>query len=109
MTSTDYQQRAELVAALQKHLSEQSGTQSVKAQALGITQPRLSDLLRNRIEKFSLDALVSLTKKAGLRVNVNAQSVLVTPSQGLRLRNLDGSPFPVPPEELGKLDGAAGP
>jgi len=37
---------------------------------LGITQPRLNDLLRGRIDKFSLDALVDLAANAGLSVKV---------------------------------------
>jgi len=44
--------------------------QGEKAEQLGITQPRLNDLLRVRIDKFSLDALVNLASLAGLRVNL---------------------------------------
>jgi predicted XRE-type DNA-binding protein len=35
-----------------------------------ITQPRLNDLLRSRIDKFSLDALVILTRRADIRVGL---------------------------------------
>jgi len=45
--------------------------QSQAAARLGINQPRLNDLLRGRISKFSLDALVNLTTRAGLVVHMD--------------------------------------
>ncbi len=62
--------RAELMVALQERMRKAEGTQADKAETLGITQPRLNDLLRGRIDKFSLDALVNLVSRAGLRVDV---------------------------------------
>lgn len=62
--------RAELMIALRERVERQTGTQADKAANLGITQPRLNDLLRGRIDKFSLDALVNLASRAGLRVDV---------------------------------------
>ena len=44
--------------------------QTAAAKRLGLTQPRLNDLLRGRINKFSLDALMMLATKAGLSVRV---------------------------------------
>ena len=43
-------------------------TQEEAARRFGVTQPRINDLLRGKIEKFSLDALVNMLAKAGLRV-----------------------------------------
>ena len=63
--------RAEVMIALQERVRKQAGTQTEKARLLGITQPRLNDLLRGRIDKFSLDALVSLASRAGLRVELS--------------------------------------
>lgn len=60
--------RAEIMIALQQLLEKQAGTQGRKAKKLGITQPRLNDLLRGRIDKFSLDALVNLASRAGLKI-----------------------------------------
>lgn len=106
MGPADFQQRTGLAAALQQHLSNLEGTQVAKAKALGISQPRLSDLLRNRIEKFSLDALVSLAQKAGLRLDLIAQEVQLPPTSGMRIANTGAtgdSPFPVEPSELARL------
>ena len=65
--------RAELMIALQKRVESQSGTQAEKAKSLGINQPRLNDLLRGRIDKFSLDALVNIASHAGLRVDLHVR------------------------------------
>lgn len=62
--------RAELLIALQERVHKQKGTQANKAETLGLTQPRLNDLLRGRIDKFSLDALVNIADRAGLQVNL---------------------------------------
>lgn len=45
-------------------------TQAVAAKKLGINQPRLNDLLKGKISKFSLDALVNIAAAAGLHVQV---------------------------------------
>lgn len=45
-------------------------TQTDTARRLGVTQPRLNDLLRGRIGKCSLDALVALAARAGLAVHL---------------------------------------
>jgi len=45
-------------------------SQTEAARRLGVTQPRLNDLLRGRIGKFSLDALVALAARAGLAVHM---------------------------------------
>ena len=107
---TDIQERAALLVVLQEHVAQLPGTQAEKAKELGITQPRLNDLLKERIDKFSLDALVTLAKKAKLRVNVNAQPVQL--HTGLGSINLNRgqalSIFAPAPSELGKLDSMSG-
>ena len=49
-------------------------TQARAAKRLGITQPRLNDLLRGKIEKFSLDALVIILNKAGMHVEMRVRN-----------------------------------
>jgi hypothetical protein len=44
-----------------------------EARALGVTQPRLNDLLRGKIDKFSLDALVNMLAHAGMRVEMKVK------------------------------------
>lgn len=104
--TADIQERAVLILALQEYVALQPGTQAEKAKVLGITQPRLNDLLKDRIDKFSLDGLVTLATKAGLRVNLNVQPVQI--HSGLGTINSNREPtlsvFAPAPSELGKLD-----
>ena len=62
--------RSSILIAVEQRVRGWNLTQAEAARRLGITQPRLSDLLRGRIESFSLDALVSLAAKAGLSVGI---------------------------------------
>jgi predicted XRE-type DNA-binding protein len=62
--------RSSLLIAISQAVSTWGLTQSEAARRLGVTQPRLNDLLRGRIGKFSLDALVALAARAGLAVNL---------------------------------------
>ena len=65
--------RSDLMIAIGQRVASWKMTQSEAAQRLGVTQPRLNDLLRGRITKFSLDALIALAAKAGLSVRLDIQ------------------------------------
>jgi predicted XRE-type DNA-binding protein len=58
--------RSELMLAIKEAVAGWGLTQADAAKRLAVTQPRLNDLLRGRISKFSLDALVALAARAGL-------------------------------------------
>ena len=62
--------KSALMMAVHSAIEGWDVTQSQAAKRLKITQPRLNDLLRGRIEKFSLDALVELATRAGLSVHM---------------------------------------
>ena len=62
--------RAELAQALAALVRAQGWTQAEAAQRCGVTQPRMNDLLRGRISRFSLDALVNMAVSSGQRVRV---------------------------------------
>ena len=49
-------------------------TQARAARRLGITQPRLNDLMHGKIDKFSLDTLLTLATRAELRVKVDVRA-----------------------------------
>ena len=65
--------RSELMIAVQQVVAGWSLTQVEAARRLDVTQPRLNDLLRGRIGKFSLDALILLAERAGLSVHVQIE------------------------------------
>jgi predicted XRE-type DNA-binding protein len=62
--------RSSLMIAITEAVSGWHVTQAEAARRLGVTQPRLNDLLRGRVGKFSLDALVALAARAGLAVHL---------------------------------------
>ncbi len=62
--------RAELMIAIRETVEDWRLTQAKAAKRLDLTQPRMNDLVRGRINKFSLDALMNLAARAGLAVRV---------------------------------------
>lgn len=58
--------RADLMAQLRLVVEKRNWTQVEAAKALGISQSRVSDLMRGKWDKFSLDMLVTLATRAGL-------------------------------------------
>lgn len=62
--------RAELMRGLQAWIKQEGLTQSAAAGLLGVTQPRVSDLMRGRINLFSTDALIDMAATAGLSPQV---------------------------------------
>jgi predicted XRE-type DNA-binding protein len=62
--------RSDLMSAVRQAVAAWGVSQVEAAKRLHVTQPRLNDLLRGRISKFSLDALVGLAGRAGLVVRM---------------------------------------
>jgi predicted XRE-type DNA-binding protein len=62
--------RSALMMALKAHLARVGLNQSQAAKLFGITQPRVSDLMRGKINLFGLDALVNMAAAAGLHVEM---------------------------------------
>ena len=62
--------RCSLMDALEDILKKRRLTQAEAAKLLGVSQPRVSNLVRGRIDLFSIDALVEMLARAGIRVNV---------------------------------------
>lgn len=63
--------RSNLLIAVEQRVRGWGVTQAEAARRLGITQPRLNDLLRGRITNFSLDTLINLATQAGLAVRLD--------------------------------------
>lgn len=55
-------------------IEERGWTQAAAAERCGITQPRMNDLLRGRISRFSLDALVNVAFALGQQVRIDLQA-----------------------------------
>jgi len=64
------QMRADLMANLRKFIKARKLTQLKAAEMLGVSQSRISDLARGKWDKFSLEMLIILATKAGMRVTL---------------------------------------
>jgi predicted XRE-type DNA-binding protein len=63
--------RADLMADLRRLIEEKKLTQDQAALMLGVSQSRVSDLVRGKWEKFSLEMLITLATRAGMRISLN--------------------------------------
>lgn len=70
--------RADLMIKIEQLVTKSALVQNEAAEMLGITQPRLNDLLKGRIEKFSLDALVNMLARVGKEVKMTVRKSSVT-------------------------------
>lgn len=66
--------RAELMQQIAAIIAESGWTQADAAERCGVTQPRMNDLLRGRVSRFSLDALVNIATAIGRRVHVELEA-----------------------------------
>jgi len=62
--------RAELAIEIIERMQDRKLTQAKAAELIGVTQPRISDLMRGRLNLFSLDALVDMADRIGLRTRM---------------------------------------
>jgi predicted XRE-type DNA-binding protein len=60
--------RADLLLRVQKAIAERRLTQTEIARMLGVSQPRVSDLVRGRIELFSTDVLIDMLARLGIQI-----------------------------------------
>lgn len=67
--------RAQLMMTLKAHIAGAGMTQAQAAVYFGVTQPRVSDLMRGKIDLFALDSLVNMVTAAGLRVELRVLEV----------------------------------
>ena len=65
--------RSDLMRQIAAIIKQSGWTQAVAATHCGVTQPRINDLLRGRVSRFSLDALVNIATALGRRVNVGLE------------------------------------
>jgi predicted XRE-type DNA-binding protein len=66
--------RSQMITALRKFIQREGLTQADAARRLKVTQPRISDLNRGKISRFSLDTLVNMLADAGLEVDIRIRA-----------------------------------
>jgi predicted XRE-type DNA-binding protein len=65
------QMRSQLMVDLRKFIKSKKLTQTKAAELLGVSQSRVSDLIRGKWEKFSLEMLITLATRVGMRITLN--------------------------------------
>lgn len=66
--------RAQLMNALTQYINKKKLTQSEAAEVFDVTQPRISDLVRGKIERFTIDMLVNMLARSGKHLNVKVSN-----------------------------------
>ena len=66
--------RADLMGRLAKLIETRALTQAQAARLFGVSQPRVSDLARGKIGRFSVDTLIEMLGHAGIEVNVTTRA-----------------------------------
>ena len=62
--------RSDLMIRLSKLIEARGLTQAQAAELFGVTQPRVSDLVRGKIDRFSIDTLIAMLGHAGVKVQI---------------------------------------
>jgi len=63
------------MVVISKWFADSGLTQAAAAKSLGLTQPRMNQLLKGKIGEFSLDALVNMATRAGMRVGLTIRPI----------------------------------
>lgn len=71
--AANLQARAELMRQIAAIIKTNEWKQAEAATQCGVTQPRINDLLRGRVSRFSLDALVNIATALGRRVHLELE------------------------------------
>ena len=64
--------RSRLMLRVARVITERKLTQVAAARLLGVSQPRVSDVVRGRVERFTIDALVEMLARAGVHLDIVA-------------------------------------
>ena len=72
--AANLQLRSDLMIKLRKRLETLGSTQAEWAQILGVSQPRVSDLFRSKIDRFSVDTLIMFLGKTGAEVRLSVRN-----------------------------------
>lgn len=65
--------RSGLMMEIERYIVQGKLTQAGAARLFGVTQPRISDLIRGKINLFSVDTLITMLSRAGIKVDVKVR------------------------------------
>jgi predicted XRE-type DNA-binding protein len=97
--------RSALMMGITEAVRAQGLTQAQAAELFGVTQPRISDLMRGKVSLFSLDALVDMASTAGMNPTIK---VTVPKKAGTKASSNNASPAPKPAARKSKAQQLSG-
>lgn len=62
-----------LMMQIESFIKTKGMTQDQASQLMNVSRPRISDIMRGKIDKFTIDALVDMLAKAGHRISLNVE------------------------------------
>ena len=65
--------KSRLMMEIESFIKSKGMTQAQAAELMGVTRPRISDVVRGKIDKFTIDALVDMLSKAGLQLAITVE------------------------------------
>lgn len=71
--------RSELMIAIRRIVEERGLKQTEAAELFGTTQPRISDLIRGKIDQFTIDTLVNMLSHAGVHIELRLDEAVSVP------------------------------
>ena len=73
-TAENLKIRSQLMSILSEHIRKEGLTQTQAAKLFEVSQPRVSDLIRGKIERFTIDMLITMLSRTGRKVQVKVSS-----------------------------------
>ena len=74
--AVNFQLRGQLAEELSRFIADNNYTQVHAAEILGVTQPRVSNLIRKKLELFTIDMLVSMLARVGYQIEINMRHMV---------------------------------
>ena len=65
--------KSELMVRVEKYIQENELIQKEAAEILGVSQPRVSDLVRGKIDRVTIDMLINMLSRVGIKVNIKIE------------------------------------
>lgn len=65
--------KSELMIMVERFIKEKGITQKEAARLLGVSQPRISDLVRGKIDRFTIDMLINMLSRVGIMVDITVK------------------------------------
>lgn len=66
--------KTKLMSTIEAYIAEKGLTQAQASELMGVSRPRISDLVRGKLDKFTIDALVDMLSRVGFQVEITTSA-----------------------------------